>query len=327
MKSLIRQKEFNIFLIVVLISIVLTIVNPKFLTIGNLLDVIKGNVVMGILALGMTFVIITGGIDVSVAAVTTAVTVTMGGLFAYMPDSWISILLIFIISPLVGTALGLLNGFFVSRINIPAIVVTLGTFNLITGLVLYITNGRYLNSSHFPKSFLAFANYNFLGVSILIYILVILSILSWYILNHTQIGRSILAIGGNKQSAIRVGIEHKKVLFFVYGFMGFLAGFAAIAQTGYTKAVDPNGLLGLELMVIASVVVGGTSIQGGRGTIQGTLLGVLLMAILENGMILAHIDTFWQKVVIGAVILIAVSYDQISYRRQQAKLERIQVDA
>lgn len=326
MKSLVKQKEFNIFLIIILVSIILTIVNPSFLTVVNLLDVIRGNVVTAILALGMTLIIITGGIDVSVAAVTTSITVIMGGLFAYMTDSWISVLLIFIIAPLTGILFGMLNGFFVSRINIPPIVVTLGTFNIFTGIVLYITNGRYLNSSHLPKSFIEFSNIKIFGISILIYILAILAILTWYILKKTQIGRSILAIGGNRESAIRVGIDQKKVLLFVYGFMGFLSGFAAIAQTAYTKAVDPNGLLGLELMVIAAVVVGGTSVQGGRGTIHGTLLGVFLIAILENGMILAHIDTYWQKVVIGAVIVIAVTYDQISYRRQQKKLATIQVD-
>lgn len=326
MKSLVKQKEFSVLLIILFISAILTIINPQFLTFGNIIDVIKGNVVVAILALGMTLVIITGGIDVSVAAMTTAVAVTMGSLFAFMPDSWISLLLIFLLAPVMGIVLGLINGFFVSKIKIPAIVVTLGTFNIITGLVLYFTNGRYLNSTNLPDAFISFSNINILGIPILIYILAALALLTWYILKNTKIGRSILALGGNEQSALRVGIDRQKVLLFVYGFMGFLAGFAAIAQTAYTKAVDPNGLLGLELIVIAGVVIGGTNIQGGRGTVHGTLLGVLLMAILENGMILAHIDTFWQKVVIGAVIVIAVSFDQISYRRQQAKLAKIQVD-
>ncbi|MCM3588793.1 ABC transporter permease [Mesobacillus maritimus] len=327
MKSIIKQKEFSIFMIVVLLCVVLSFVSPVFLTFENFLDIIEGNVVMAILAVGMTLVIITGDIDVSVAAATTAVAVIIGNLFSFLPDSWISILILFLIAPVIGIIIGAINGLLVSKIKIPAIVVTLGTLNIINGLVLYLTNGQYLNSSNFPKPFLTFANFEFLGIPILVYLLTAVAILTWFILKHTLIGRSVLAIGGKSQSAVRVGINYNKVKLFVFAYMGFLAGIAAIAQTAYTKAVDPNGLLGVEMMVIAAVVLGGTNIQGGRGSIQGTLLGVLLLAIMQNGMILAHIDTFWQKVVTGAIIVIAVSYDQISYRRQQAKLAKIEVEA
>ncbi|WP_102026667.1 ABC transporter permease [Salirhabdus sp. Marseille-P4669] len=327
MKSLIKQKEFSIFAIIVLLCIVLSFVSPVFLTVGNFLDIMEGNVVMAILAIGMTLIIITSDIDVSVAAVTTAVAVTIGSLFGHLPNSWVSVLLIFLIAPLVGLIIGCVNGLLVSRIKIPAIVVTLGTLNIINGLVLYFTNGQYLNSSNLPAAFISFANYELLGIPILIYLLTVVAVLTWYILKHTLIGRSVLAIGGKSQSAVRVGIDEKKIKMFVFAYMGFLAGVAAIAQTAYTKAVDPNGMLGLEMMVIAAVVLGGTNIQGGRGTIQGTLLGVLLLAIIENGMILAHIDTFWQKVVTGAIIVFAISYDRISYKRQQAKLTKIEVEA
>jgi simple sugar transport system permease protein len=327
MKSIIKQKEFSIFVIVLFLCVILSFVSPVFLTFENFLDIIEGNVVMGILAVGMTLVIITGDIDVSVAAGTTAVAVIIGNLFGFLPDSWISILILFLVAPVIGLIIGLINGMLVSRIKIPAIVVTLGTLNIINGLVLYLTNGQYLNSTNFPKPFLTFANFELFGIPILIYILTAVAVLTWFILKHTLIGRSVLAIGGKSQSAVRAGIDYNKVKLFVFAYMGFLAGIAAIAQTAYTKAVDPNGLLGVEMMVIAAVVLGGTNIQGGRGSIQGTLLGVILLAIMQNGMILAHIDTFWQKVVTGAIIVIAVSYDQISYRRQQTKLAKIEVEA
>lgn len=327
MRSIIKQKEFSIFVIVLALCVILSFVSPVFLTLENFLDIIEGNVVMAILAIGMTLVIITGDIDVSVAASTTAVAVIIGSLFGFLPDSWISILILFLVAPVIGLIIGFINGLLVSKIKIPAIVVTLGTLNIINGLVLYLTNGQYLNSTNFPKPFLTFANYELFGIPILIYILTAVAFLTWFILKHTLIGRSVLAIGGKSQSAVRVGINYNKVKLFVFAYMGFLVGIAAIAQTAYTKAIDPNGLLGLEMMVIASVVLGGTNIQGGRGSIQGTLLGVFLLAIMQNGMILAHIDTFWQKVVTGAIIVIAVSYDQISYRRQQAKLAKIEVEA
>ncbi|SDK01212.1 ABC transporter permease [Sediminibacillus albus] len=327
MKALLKQKEISILAIILLIGAVLSFVSPVFLTIGNFLDIIEGNVVIGILAIGMTLIIITSDIDVSVAALTTAVAVSIGYLFTFLPDSWISVLLLFLIAPVIGLVMGLINGLLVSIIEIPAIVVTLGTLNIIAGLVLYITNGNYVNSTNFPQSFMAFANYELLGLPILIYLLAVVAIGTWFILKHTLIGRSVLAIGGNTQSSVRVGIDYKKVKLFVFAYMGFLAGIAAIAQTAYTKAVDPNGMLGLELTVIAAVVLGGANIHGGRGSIHGTLLGVLLLAIMQNGMILARIDTYWQNVVTGAIIVIAVSYDHLSYKRSQDKLAKIEVEA
>jgi simple sugar transport system permease protein/ribose transport system permease protein len=199
--------------------------------------------------------------------------------------------------------------------------------SIINGLVLYITNGVYLNSSNFPQIFINFANIKIFGVSIIILIFAAVAFLTWYILKYTLIGREVLAIGGNKESAVRVGINFDKVQIFVFSYMGFLAGIAAIAQTAYTKSVDPNGMLGLELMVIAAVVLGGANIMGGRGTILGTVLGVLLLGIIQNGLILAQIDPFWQKVFTGIIILLAVSFDQLQYKRSQNKLAKIEVEA
>ncbi|MFS0763530.1 MULTISPECIES: ABC transporter permease [Peribacillus] len=327
MNAILKSKEISIGMIVLLLCITLTFLSPYFLTVDNLLDVLKGNAVLGILAVGMTLVIITGGIDVSVAAVTSAVCVIVGKVMMLMPDHPISILLLFLIGPFLGVCLGALNGLLVAKVQIPAIVVTLGMMSIINGLVLYITNGQYLNSSSFPTVFIKFASFEVFGISIIILIFIAVALFTWYILKYTLIGREVLAIGGNKDSAIRVGINFDKVQIFVFSYMGFLAGIAAIAQTAYTKAVDPNGMLGLELMVIAAVVLGGANIMGGRGTILGTVLGVLLLGIVQNGLILAKIDTFWQKVFTGLIILLAVSYDHIQYKRSKDKLAKIEVEA
>ncbi|MCM3651784.1 ABC transporter permease [Metabacillus litoralis] len=327
MKTFLKSKEMSIVGVVLLLCITLAFVSPVFLTADNLLDVLKANSVIGILAVGMTLIIITGGIDVSVAAVTSAVCVITVKLMMIMPDHFISLLLAFLVAPLLGILLGALNGVLVSKIKIPAIVVTLGMMSIINGLVLYITNGVYLNSSNFPQTFINFANIKIFGVSIIILIFAAVAFLTWYILKYTLIGREVLAIGGNKESAVRVGINFDKVQIFVFSYMGFLAGIAAIAQTAYTKSVDPNGMLGLELMVIAAVVLGGANIMGGRGTILGTVLGVLLLGIIQNGLILAQIDPFWQKVFTGIIILLAVSFDQLQYKRSQNKLAKIEVEA
>lgn len=322
-----KSKETGIAAILVVLVVIISIVNPVFFTIDNLMDVLKGNAVLGILAVGMTLVIITGGIDVSVAAVTSAVAVMMGHLMIKLPDRPLSLLMIFLVAPLCGILLGALNGFLVAKIKIPPIVVTLGTMSMINGSILFLTNGVYMNSTHFPKIFMKFADFKLFGVSVLIYILFAIAFLTWFILKHTVVGRSIYAIGGNPISAIRVGINLDRIQVFVYGYMGFLAGIAAIVQTAYTKAVDPNGLLGFELTVIAAVVIGGANILGGSGSVLGTILGAILIGVMQNGLILLHIDTYWQKVVVGLIILLAVSYNHIQRKRAEEKLAKVEVEA
>ncbi len=325
MDRILKSKETGIAAILIVLSAVISMINPVFFTFDNLMDVLKGNAVLGILAVGMTLVIITGGIDVSVAAVTSAVAVMMGHLMVHLPDNPLSLLMIFLAAPLCGVLLGAINGFLVAKIEIPPIVVTLGTMSIINGSILFLTNGVYMNSTHFPKIFMKFADLKWFGVSILIYILFATAILTWFILKHTVIGRSIYAVGGNRISAIRVGIHLDRVQIFVYGYMGFLAGIAAIVQTAYTKAVDPNGLLGYELTVIAAVVIGGANILGGSGSVLGTLLGAILLGVMQNGLILLNIDTFWQKVVVGLVILSAVSFNHIRRKRAEQKLAKVEV--
>lgn len=325
MKNLLKSKETGIAAIILIVCITITIINPVFLTVDNIMDVIKANTVLGILALGVTLIIITGGIDVSVAAVTSAVAVSIGYLMTHLPNHPMSLLIVFIVAAVIGVALGSLNGFFVAKYNIPPIVVTLGTMSIISGMVLFITNGNYMSGANFPDVFTNFSRFTIFGVSILIYMLIFFAILTWVILKYTVIGRSIYAFGGNKVSAVRVGINVKKVQYFIYGYMGFLAGMAAIAQTAYIRAVDPNGLIGFELTVIAAVVIGGASILGGNGSIIGTLLGTLLLGVMQNGLILASVASYWQNVVTGAIILIAVSYDHIQKRRLDSTLTQIEV--
>lgn len=326
MKKFIKSKEMSITIILLMLCLMLTLMSPVFFTAENFLDIIRSSAVIGILALGMTLVIITGGIDVSVAAVTSAVCVVLGQVLIRIPDNAFALVGLLILGPVVGIILGALNGLLVSKIKIPAIVVTLGSLNIISGVILFTTNGKYLNSTNFPSVFMNFAMYKFLSIPIVVWIFIAMTILTWWILEHTLIGREVLATGGNEESAYRVGISYTKVQLFVFSYMGFCAGVAAIVQTAYTKAVDPNGLAGLEMTVIAAVVLGGANILGGRGKIYGTIVGVLLLAVIENGLILAKIDTFWQKVITGLIILIAVSFDQIQDKRKKSKLATIEVE-
>ncbi|CAH0120237.1 MULTISPECIES: ABC transporter permease [unclassified Paenibacillus] len=326
MANLFKSKELGIGMIVLLLVVALSIANPVFLTGENIMDILKANSVLGILAVGMTLIIITGGIDVSVAAVTAAVTVVIGKVAVAMQASSFSLIAIFVVAPIAGALMGLINGLLVSKTKIPPIVATLGTMSIISGATLFITNGAYMNSSALPASFISFANLKIAGVSILIVIFLATVIFTWFVLKYLSIGRSVLSIGGNPVSAVRVGMNVSNVQIFVYTYMGFLAGIAAIVQTAYTKGVDPNGFNGFELTVIAAVVLGGANILGGSGSMLGTFLGVLLLGIMQNGLILAHINTFWQEIITGAIILLAVSYDMIKRRREEMKLAKVEVD-
>ncbi|CAJ1003328.1 simple sugar transport system permease protein/ribose transport system permease protein [Brevibacillus aydinogluensis] len=327
MNKILKSSEFGIGVILLLLSAALAATSPVFLTADNILDILKGNAVLGILAIGMTLVIITGGIDVSVAAVTAAITVIIGKLAVSLHDSGWSLAAIFLAAPLAGVLFGLVNGLLVAKTKIPPIVATLGTKSILAGATLYVTNGAYMNSSDLPEAFLRFAQWKPFGVSVLILIFFAVALFTWFLLNHTVIGRSVVAMGGNPVSAMRAGIHLQSVQLFVYAYMGCLAGIAAIVQTAYTKGVDPNGFNGFELTVIAAVVLGGANIMGGYGSIPGTILGVLLLGVMQNGLILAHVDTFWQDIVTGAIILIAVTYDVIKRKREEANRAKIEIEA
>lgn len=326
MKKIIQQKEFGITLVVILISMLLTALSPAFLTMENVLDILKANSVLGILAIGMTLIVITGGIDVSVAAVTAAVTVVIGKLATSLGSSGLSLWIIFIVALLAGAAFGFINGLLIAKTQIPPIVASLGTMSIISGLTLYVTNGNYVNSSMLPKTFIQFSDFKIGGVSILIIIFLLVAICTWFLLRYLTVGRDILSFGGNPISAMRVGINSTKVQLFVYTYMGLLAGIAGIVQTAYNKGVDPNGFSGFEMMVIAAVVLGGANISGGSGSILGTVLGVLLLGIMQNGLILAKINTFWQDVFVGLIIIMAVSYEVIKRRREEAGLAKVEVE-
>ncbi len=326
MKKIIQQKEFGIALVVILISILLTSLSPAFLTLENILDILKANSVLGILAIGMTLIVITGGIDVSVAAVTAAVTVVIGKLAVSLGSNGYSLWIIFIVALLAGAAFGFINGILIAKTQIPPIVASLGTMSIISGLTLYVTNGNYVNSSMLPKAFIQFSDFKVGGVSILIIIFLLVAIFTWFLLRYLNVGRDILSFGGNPVSSMRVGINSTKVQLFVYTYMGLLAGIAGIVQTAYNKGVDPNGFSGFEMMVIAAVVLGGSNISGGSGSILGTVLGVLLLGIMQNGLILARINTFWQDVFVGLIIILAVSYEVIKRRREEAGLAKVEVE-
>lgn len=283
------------------------------------------------MAFGMLPVLISGGIDLSVASSIALCAVVAGKVMTTMDTN---IVVVFLVSIFVGALIGLINGLIITKLKIAPMVATLGIMAITLGVVLLYTGGTWI--SGLPSYFKDFGmaklgsiptgNAMTLGIPSQVIILILAGVITWVMLRYTLIGRGIYAIGGSEASAIRVGYNVDKIKIFIYIYSGIMTGIAAVVHTSIVQQVDPNTFLGYELTVISTVVIGGASTMGGVGTVLGTTLGIVLMGILQNGLILAKIPTYWQKIVMGMVILIAISVDVINRKREQSKLVRVDVE-
>ncbi len=331
MIHVLKRKEISNLLIILLLTLIIFSNNRIFLRPDNIIDMLKGNTVLAIMALGMLPVILTGGIDMSVGAMIAAVTVLVGKFMVVFTGN---VLLAFIVGCMFGTFLGAINGVLIAKLKIPPIVATLGMMSIINGTLLYVTNGAWIND--IPKSFMDFGRIilfeipdgqgGWIGFPVQILFLTGAIVVTWIILRFSRTGRGIYAMGGNPVSAARSGYDIDMINFYLYTYMGFITGLAAVVHISIMKRVDPNAFTGFELQVIAAVLLGGTNILDGVGTVFGTLLGVLLFAIMYNGIILMHVPLFWQKIVLGAIILITISGNVIRRKRNEKSLAKLDIE-
>ncbi len=319
---LIGQHEFWLGVLVVALAVGLTIRTDEFFTLGNLTDVATSYAILGILACGLFVVLISGGIDISFPAMT--------AIAQYAMASWViahggNFVLALALAMAVGLLLGLINGFLVYWLRVPAIIITIATLNLFYGLLVYATKGTWLYG--FPDwfmngiswfTFTGADGYDY-GLTLPLICLGATIIFTAVLMNYTRLGRQIYAMGGNRDAASRLGLNLLKLHFYVYGYMGILAGVAAVVQAQLTQSVAPNSLFGYELTVLAAVVLGGTSMSGGRGTLIGTLLGVILLAFLQNGLTLLGVSSYWHTVFSGAIILVSISATAWHEKRKLAR--------
>ena len=319
---LIGQHEFWLGVLVVALAVGLTIRTDEFFTLGNLTDVATSYAILGILACGLFVVLISGGIDISFPAMT--------AIAQYAMASWViahggNFVLALALAMAVGLLLGLINGFLVYWLRVPAIIITIATLNLFYGLLVYATKGTWLYG--FPDwfmngiswfTFTGADGYDY-GLTLPLICLGATIIFTAVLMNYTRLGRQIYVMGGNRDAASRLGLNLLKLHFYVYGYMGILAGVAAVVQAQITQSVAPNSLFGYELTVLAAVVLGGTSMSGGRGTLIGTLLGVILLAFLQNGLTLLGVSSYWHTVFSGAIILVSISATAWHEKRKLAR--------
>ena len=307
-------------LVLFVLGIPLSLATPHFLTPDNLSNVTRQSAITAILAVGQTLVIISGGIDLSVAA-----TMALAGCVGAVAMSywglnlWVGILL----ALAVGTLVGLINGTVITKGKIPDFIATLGTMSTARGVALLLTGGLPVPShitatelkAYLPKEVVWAGSGDILGIPVIALFALGIGVIGWAILNHTALGRAAFAIGGNREAARVSGINVDRNKISVYTIMGFMAGVAGVLMTGRLNSANALMGDGLELQSIASVVIGGTNLYGGEGGVVGTLIGALIMGMIGNGLDLLNVEAFWQRVMIGLVIVAVVIFDQWRRRR------------
>jgi simple sugar transport system permease protein len=326
MKRILRTQEFIIGIAVIVLSVLTGVVNPAFFSIANMFDILRNATIYGILAMGVLIVIISGGIDVSfpaIAALSTYATVRLLINAHYQG----SVLLVYAIAASIGLFLGLINAFFISWLKIPTLIVTLGTSSMYYGFSLFFLGS--LAIFNLPGQMIPFSKMalvtvqNPLGGSVglhpAVLIMIAVALLVWCFLKYTMIGRGIFAMGGNREVAERSGFNLRQIEYVIYGTVGVLSAIAGVTLATFVRNAQPAALMGTELDVIAAVVLGGAAITGGRGSVIGSLLGVLFVTIMKTSLVMLGIPAYWQKLFVGVALVIGTSIPAIRARhlRQQ----------
>jgi len=300
------------FVTLIILCVALSIASPHFLTDTNLSSVVRQTAVINIMALGMTLIIISGGIDLSVGAI-----LAMSGLLGTMAmEAGQPIYIGVLIGLLTGAACGFLNGFLITRLRVNPFIVTLGTLGIFRGVTLIISNG--LPVHKIPPAFSFLGEGNVLGVPFVLWILLLCAGLMHVLLEYTKLGRYAFSIGSNEHAAFYAGIPVSFHLTAVYAVGGLLTGLAGMIEASRLMTGQPTAGQGYELQAIAAVVIGGGSLRGGEGSVLGTLIGAFIMGLLSNGSDLLGISPYLQQAIIGGVIILAVTVDELRKRRVTA---------
>ncbi|MBK7822723.1 MAG: ABC transporter permease [Tessaracoccus sp.] len=327
--KLLRANEFYLFLIIVVLSIIIQARSGQFFTSNNMVDLANAMVVPGLFAIGAYLVIVSGGIDVSFPALAS---LAVYAVTRYLVDSGYqgNVLLPFVLVMTLGALLGAFNGIFTSRLAVPTLIITLATLNVFSGIMQGALSS--VQISQLPPSMEAFGRLSLfkatsstgLTSSMPASFLILVAVLAviFFVMRYTMFGRGIFALGGDESSAIRAGFKVRRIKFWLYVIVGVIAALGGLVRTTSMGQMHPTNLLGMEMMVIAAVVLGGTAITGGTGSLTGVMLGTLLIVIVQNSMILVGVPTFWQRFALGLLIIAGtgVSAVQLTRRRKRQRL-------
>jgi fructose transport system permease protein len=321
LRNFLRRNPTMIPALVLLLSIAaFSIVAPRFLGIGALSTILKQVTVTGFVALAQTLIILTAGIDLSVGAILVLSSLVMGNLAVV---AGVPVFLAVLVGIAVGGVMGLINGLLVTKMRLPPFIVTLGTLSIFESIKLWYSQSESIRNvdieANAPGLLFFGKGFNFGGASISYggITLILLAALLWYVLNHTAWGRHVHAIGDDPDAAMLSGIKVDRTLVSVYTVAGLICGFAAWIAVGRVGSISPIAFSDVNLASITAVVIGGTSLFGGRGSIIGSVLGAMIVGVFITGLSLAGVDDYWQKFAAGCLVIIAVSLDQWLRRASQ----------
>ena len=299
-----KFRDLGLIFFIVLVSVIIQIRNHEFLTPGNINNILTNTAILSILSVGMMMVLLTGGIDLSVGA-----TLAFSGMVTALTVREkipLPVPLLIIESIAIGAVLGLIIGTLIARFSILPIIASLGMMNVIRGFTYLVSKGAWVSAYQMSPEFKALGTGRILGVNNLIIFAVVIYIAFYYFINYTRTGRRIYAVGSNPEAADVIGLPRKKIVTMVYVFMGALSGLAGILWVSKFASAQGDTAVGYEMNVIASCVLGGVSVSGGRGKVSGLILGVILFGILANALPLIKVSPFWQQAIQGFVILAAI---------------------
>lgn len=328
--KILRANEFYVFLVILVIACIVQARSGQFFALNNLVDLANAMIVPGLFAVGTFLVLVSGGIDVSFPALASlAVYATTRFLVDWHFTGSLLVPLLLVVA--LGGLLGALNGLFISRLKVPALIITLGTANIFMGIMQGALNSVQIPT--LPPAMEKFGQASIITVKntssglssslpLAFVALVVVVALAFFVTKFTMFGRGIFAIGGDENAAARAGFKVRRIKFVLYVAVGVIAALAGFVRTCLMGQMHPTNLLGMEMLVIAAVVLGGTAITGGTGSLTGVMLGTLLIVIVQNSMILVGIPTSWQRVALGLLIVVgtAISAVQLTRSRKRQRL-------
>lgn len=301
------MSELTTVIALIILMAVITIINSNFLTANNLLNLLLQVTSNALIAFGMTFVILTGGIDLSIGSILALSSALTAGLLG----SGMPVTLAILISLILGCILGMMNGLLISYGKLAPFIVTLATMTIFRGATLVYTNGNPITKGLSDTFLFQFLGQGYIvGIPFPVIIMFIVFIVLYVLLHKTAFGKSVYAIGGNEKAAYISGVKLNKVKIIIYSISGIMASISGLIITSRLSSAQPTAGASYEMDAIAAVVLGGTSLSGGKGRILGTLIGALIIGVLNNGLNIIGVSAFWQQVVKGVVILIAVLIDR-----------------
>jgi rhamnose transport system permease protein len=320
LSTIYRRREFDVFIVIVIVMVLVGVRNPTFFTLDNWKDMLMYVSILAFISIGQMMTIITGGIDLSVGSVLALSGMSVGMIMR--GNSFLHPVILILIGTIIGLGCGLLNGLLIGKGRVHPLITTLATMSIYRGLVVVVSRSLWVAYGDITPGFRMIARGNTIGINNLMFSALIISIVSYYFLNHTRKGREVYAFGDNQEAAKFVGINGANINMLVFSISGMLAGFGGVLWVSRVNTAQANTALGYEMQTIASCVIGGVSIFGGVGNVIGLLLGTLLFGVILNSLELIGIVDFYKLSAQGFIILVAVIFDAIISHRVAERIRK-----